>query len=83
MLVHLLGPGRDGPLFRASGTGWHHLDERSWSVSHDTPIAEKIAGYFGGGGHKVAAGFRTYDMTYEDVVKELVKLVPELAQNVE
>ena len=37
MLVHLLGPGRDGPLFRASGTGWHHLDERSWSVSHARP----------------------------------------------
>ena len=42
------------------------------------PIAEKIAGYFGGGGHLVAAGFRTYDTTYEEVVKELVKIVPEL-----
>lgn len=44
----------------------------------DAPIAEKIAGYFGGGGHPMAAGFRTYDMSYEDAVKELVHIVPEL-----
>ena len=48
----------------------------------DAPIAEEVAGYFGGGGHKMAAGFRTYDTTYEDVVKELIKIVPELVQNV-
>ena len=47
----------------------------------ETPIAEKIAGYFGGGGHPVAAGFRTYNATYEEVVKELVRLVPELLQD--
>lgn len=41
-------------------------------------IADKIAGYFGGGGHGFAAGFRTYDMSYEDVVADLVKIVPEL-----
>ena len=45
--------------------------------SSDLPIAERIAGYFGGGGHPYAAGFRTYDMTYEDVLKELVKVVSE------
>lgn len=44
----------------------------------DAPIAEKIAGFFGGGGHPMAAGFRTYDMSYEDAVKELVHIVPEL-----
>ena len=44
----------------------------------DAPIAEKIAGYFGGGGHLFAAGFRTYDMSYEDVVRDLVRIVPEL-----
>lgn len=43
-----------------------------------TPIAEKIAGYFGGGGHPLAAGFRTYDTTYEEVVSDLVKIIPEL-----
>ena len=47
-------------------------------TSSDAPIAEKIAGYFGGGGHPFAAGFRTYDTTYEEVVRDLVKLVPEL-----
>lgn len=52
-------------------------------TSSDAPIAEKIAGYFGGGGHPFAAGFRTYDTTYEEVVRDLVKLVPELeAENV-
>lgn len=45
-------------------------------------IADKIAGYFGGGGHPYAAGFRTYDTTYEEVIKELVKIVPELLENV-
>ena len=49
--------------------------------SSDAPIAERVAGYFGGGGHKMAAGFRTYDTTYEEVVKELVKIVPELIEN--
>ena len=43
-----------------------------------TPIAESIAGYFGGGGHPQAAGFRTYDTTYEDVVRELIKIIPGL-----
>ena len=47
----------------------------------DAPIADKIAGYFGGGGHPYAAGFRTYDTTYEEVVRELVKITPELTAN--
>lgn len=46
--------------------------------SGDASIADKIAGYFGGGGHPYAAGFRTYDTTYEEVIKDLVKIVPEL-----
>ena len=48
--------------------------------SSRAPIAEKIAGYFGGGGHPFAAGFRTYDTSYEEVVRELVKIVPELVE---
>lgn len=50
----------------------------------EAPIAEKVAGYFGGGGHPYAAGFRTYDTSYEEVLGDLVKIVPELikeAQN--
>ncbi len=46
--------------------------------SADAPIAEKIAGYFGGGGHPLAAGFRTYDITYDDVVRDLIKVIPEV-----
>ena len=34
------------------------------------PIAESVAGFFGGGGHPYAAGFRVYDH-YDTVVKEL------------
>lgn len=44
----------------------------------DTPIAEEIAGYFGGGGHPYAAGFRTYDTTYENIVRDLIKIIPDL-----
>lgn len=47
-------------------------------TSTDAPIADKVAEYFGGGGHPFAAGFRTYDVTYEDVLRDLVKIVPEL-----
>jgi phosphoesterase RecJ-like protein len=42
------------------------------------PVADKIAGYFGGGGHPLAAGFRTHDTTYADVVHDLVNLIPGL-----
>ena len=42
------------------------------------PVADKIAGYFGGGGHPLAAGFRTYDTTYSEVVRDLVNFIPGL-----
>jgi phosphoesterase RecJ-like protein len=35
------------------------------------PIAETVAGFFGGGGHKYAAGFRAYS-DYDTIVSELV-----------
>ena len=35
------------------------------------PIAEAVAGYFGGGGHAYAAGFRVYE-AYDTVVTELI-----------
>lgn len=35
------------------------------------PLSETIAGFFGGGGHPYAAGFRVYEQ-YDAVVKELV-----------
>ena len=44
----------------------------------EAPIAEQIAGYFGGGGHTYAAGFRSYDMSYDDVLKDLIKIIPDM-----
>lgn len=35
------------------------------------PIAEQVAGYFGGGGHVYASGFRAYE-DYDTIVKELI-----------
>ena len=46
-------------------------------------IAEKIAGYFGGGGHPYAAGFRTYDTNYEEVLADLVNIIPGLLAEAE
>jgi phosphoesterase RecJ-like protein len=37
----------------------------------NSPISADVAGYFGGGGHKYAAGFRVYEAE-DEVVKELV-----------
>ena len=51
-------------------------------TAYEAPIADKVAGYFGGGGHPQAAGFRTYDTTYEEVVRDLIKIVPELLADV-
>ena len=47
-------------------------------IRSSLPVSEQVAGYFGGGGHPYAAGFRTYDTTYDEVVRELVKITPEL-----
>ena len=38
----------------------------------NSPISADVAGYFGGGGHKYAAGFRVYE-NQEQVVRELVE----------
>lgn len=40
-------------------------------VRSNLPIAEAIAGYFGGGGHVYASGFRVYE-SYDTIMKELV-----------
>ena len=47
------------------------------------PIADQIAGYFGGGGHPYAAGFRIYDTSYSEAVAELINLLPPLLANPE
>lgn len=40
-------------------------------VNPDAKIAEKVAGFFGGGGHPFAAGFRTFE-EYDVIVNELI-----------
>lgn len=47
-------------------------------IRTSAPIADQVAGYFGGGGHPYAAGFRTYDLSYDEVVSDLVRIVPEM-----
>lgn len=46
------------------------------------PIAESVAGYFGGGGHPYAAGFRVYD-DYDTVLRELVEATDRVLREIE
>ncbi len=48
-------------------------------IRTSTPIADKIAGYFGGGGHPYAAGFRVYE-DHDEVIRELVDVVDRLSR---
>lgn len=52
-------------------------------IRSSIPIAEAAAGFFGGGGHPFAAGFRAYDLSYGDVVKDLVSITPRLIAEAE
>lgn len=45
------------------------------------PICDKVAEYFGGGGHPYAAGFRTYDLSYEEAVHELIEVITKVKSN--
>lgn len=49
-------------------------------IRSSKPVADQVAGYFGGGGHPFAAGFRTYDISYNDVVADLVRILPEILE---
>ena len=46
------------------------------------PVSEQIAGYFGGGGHAYAAGFRIYE-NYDDTIRELVDATTKALQVLE
>lgn len=50
-------------------------------IRSSKPIADKVSGYFGGGGHPYAAGFRTYDISYEDAIRDIIKITPNLLEN--
>ena len=41
-------------------------------IRSNLPIAEQVAGFFGGGGHKYAAGFRVFE-SYDTIMAELIK----------
>ncbi len=45
----------------------------------EAPIADTVAGYFGGGGHLYAAGFKVYD-DYEKIKHELIGAVDKALQ---
>lgn len=40
----------------------------------NSPVSSAVAGFFGGGGHQYAAGFRVYE-SYDTIVKELIDAV--------
>jgi len=40
-------------------------------IRSNIPIADKIAGYFGGGGHSYSAGYKIYE-SYDDALKDLL-----------
>jgi len=49
-------------------------------VRSNIPVAESVAGFFGGGGHNYAAGFRVYD-GYDTIVKELLEATEKALQH--
>lgn len=50
-------------------------------IRASSPIAEAVAGYFGGGGHKYASGFRIYE-DYEKVLPELIEATDKALQDI-
>lgn len=49
-------------------------------IRTNKPVANLIAGYFGGGGHAFAAGFRAYD-DYATILTETIKQTSEVLDN--
>ena len=50
------------------------------TIRTNTPVASEIAGFFGGGGHQYAAGFRVYE-DYDTIIRELLNCVDKITQN--
>lgn len=49
-------------------------------VRTNTPVAAEVAGFFGGGGHQYAAGFRVYE-DYDTILRELLNCVDSILSN--
>lgn len=49
-------------------------------IRTNLPIAEHVAGFFGGGGHNYAAGFRAYS-DYDTIVGELLEATEKVLKN--
>jgi phosphoesterase RecJ-like protein len=54
-------------------------DKLTGKLRSNIPVSETIAGYFGGGGHEYAAGFRIYEK-YDDFIPELIQAVDKALQ---
>ena len=48
-------------------------------IRSTSPIAEQLAGFFGGGGHAYAAGFRVYE-SYDQMLPDLLSTVSKLLE---
>ena len=46
----------------------------------NVPVADKIAGFFGGGGHPYAAGFKVYD-SYDTTCRELIQATDKILED--
>lgn len=46
-------------------------------IRSNLPIADTVAGYFGGGGHSFSAGYKIYE-TYDEAFKELLSAVEKI-----
>lgn len=49
-------------------------------IRSNLPIADKIAGYFGGGGHAYSAGYKIYEEDYPKAMNELISATDKLLQ---
>lgn len=49
-------------------------------IRSNQPIANLLAGYFGGGGHAYAAGFRVYE-EYDTILSEVIKQTSKILDN--
>lgn len=49
-------------------------------IRSNIPVADTLAGFFGGGGHEYAAGFKVYE-SYDKIIAELIDTVPKLVED--